>query len=127
MGGGASIIAPSKYKVDQSQDIDYEQQDEADDDDDEKTIWENGLLDLGSKTLSDNEFEQSMSDSETVVGQRRITRRRPRSSTWSHPIPEEPPRSIRRSLMCCTGNSVAFQVAVNFKPHISDLADVGGG
>ena len=129
MGGGTSKIAAaaSKYSMDQSQDPDDdEMDDEADeDDDDDDIVWENGLLDLGSQTLTEDELEQSMSDSETLVGRRRVTRRR-RSQTWSHPIPEEPPKSVRRSFICCSGNSVAFQVAVNFKPHISDLADVGG-
>jgi hypothetical protein len=27
--------------------------------------------------------------------------------------------------MCCTGNSIALQVAVNIKPVLSDLVDIG--
>lgn len=147
MGGGASKIAASKYSAEESQDSSYyvgslfNDEDEADEDDDNsETIWEeeededekkpdtweDGLLDLDSKTFSAEQFEQSLSDSETLVGRRRTVSRRPRSLTWAHPPPPEPIRTVRRSFMCCTGNYVAFQVSLNFKPHISDLADVGG-
>jgi len=122
MGGGKSKVAAvsNKYITD------YEMKDEMKDEEenDDQTVWEKGLLDFGSRTLSEDEFEQSMSDSETLVGRR--PRPRPRSSTWSHPIAEETGRVVKRSFMCCTGNSVAFKVSVNFKPHISDLADLMG-
>ena len=125
MGGGASkIYQIGKDEKEEKEEEDFEQNSEEDEDDD-KTIWENGLLDLGSKTLGEDELECSMSDTETMVGRR--PRGRKRSSTWSYPSRPPPrARTVKRSFMCCTGNSVAFQVAVNFKPHISDLADVGG-
>jgi len=137
MGGGASkISAAAENYMTEKCDPEMAEEAEGDDDnddnhdeDDDKTVWENGLLDLGSlgsKTFDCDDFEQSLSDSETMVGNQRASRRRTRSQSWSHPIRERASKVVKRSFICCTGNSVALNVSVNFKPHISDLADVMG-
>ena len=132
MGSGASKIASTAdnyitEKCDPEMAEEAEEDDDDDDDDDDdnddETVWENGLLDLGSKTFNSDDFDQSLSDSETLVGNQRVSRRRTRSQSWSHPIAK---KMVRKSFSCCSGNSVALNVSVNFKPHISDLADVMG-
>ena len=124
MGGGASkIYQMGKDATNQEKELEQNSEEGEDDDGDD---WEKGLLDFSSKSLVEDDLERSMSDTETMVGRRR-PRGRKRSSTWSYPSrPAPQARMVKRSFMCCTGNSIAFQVAVNFKPVISDLADIGG-
>ena len=123
MGGGASkIYQMGKDATEQEEDLEQNSEEDEDDDGDD---WEQGLLDFSSKSLGGDDLERSMSDTETMVGRR--PRGRKRSSTWSYPSrPAPQARMVKRSFMCCTGNSIAFKVAVNFKPVISDLADIGG-
>lgn len=137
MGGGASRV--KDYATEQAPKVkqkikDYAMEEEADGDDDDEDddsgddddkIWENGLLDLSSKSFRAEDLGRSMSDTETLVGRRRpITRKR--SSTWSHPqeSASKMKKTVKRSFMCCTGNSIALKLSVNFQPHISDLADL---
>ena len=111
MGGFVSKISTrsktrsktrSVYSAEESQDSDYEVEDNY------QTIVENGLLDIGSKSLNVEDFEQSMNDNKTIVGKRPI---RKRSLTW--PKSPDPLRTINRSFMCCTGNSISCHFSVN--------------
>jgi len=114
MGGATS--KQSKLFIDKyspTEDLEQESQANEDDDDEEEEAeaFEEGLLDFGSKSMTPQQFNDSIGTSAVLS--------RPRSSSWSYPA-----KTVKRSFMCCTGNSVSLKIAVNFKPSISDLADI---
>lgn len=119
------VLNNSSYEPDESQDTNFV----GEVPEEEEEVPENGFMSLRSATLDPDEFHYSFWDSNSLVGdkQERLSpteRTRLRRQSW-------PKRSVRqtkdsrhvlkRSFMCCTGNTIALNFVI--RPSISDLVD----